>query len=188
MFEYADTAEWRVAMHRDGFMRTGLLGLIGAASLLAFPAQAQNEPQVVTQFNDTTISRLLLDVQASFDIEAGPDGQKVYRANADGGIAFTLSPRACSAQNGCAGLLQMAVFTRSDGRSLAEIDEFINHYNDRNPNGKVYRMEDGTVVLQGYTNAIYGISYANAQAQLLLFGQEIAKLRSELTAFSEGEV
>ena len=154
--------------------------------MVSAPAQAQNQPQVVSQFNDSTISRLLLDVQANFDIEAGPEGTKVFRASANGGIAFTLSPRACSAEAGCVGLLLIAVFTRNDKRSLAELDALLSRYNDLNPNGKVYRMEDGTVVLQGYVNAAYGISYANAQSQLLVFGQEITKVRETLTAFSEG--
>ena len=84
------------------------------------------------------------------------------------------------------GLLLIAIFTRSDSRNLGELDALLHRYNDLNPNGKVYRMENGTVVLQGYINAAYGISYANAQAQLLVFGQEIAKLRKTLTDFGEG--
>lgn len=164
----------------------GLLGIAGAAALFATPAQAQNQQQVVTQFNDSTISRLLLDVQATWDIEAGAEGQKVYRASADGGIAFTLSPRACNDDGGCVGLLLIAVFTRNDQRSLAELDQLLNRYNDMNPNGKVYRTNEGVVVLQGYMNAAYGISYSNAQSQLLVFGQEITKLRQVLTAFGEG--
>ena len=41
------------------------------------------------------------------------------------------------------------------------------------------------MILQSYLNAAFGVSYANAQAQLLVFGQEIGKLREALTAFSE---
>lgn len=162
------------------------MAVLGAGLLLATPAQAQAQQQVVTQFNDATVSRLLLDVQTNFNIEAGPNGEKVFRAQADGGIAFTVSPRACSPENGCAGLLMIAVFTRSDSRNLGELDALLNRYNDLNPNGKVYRMDDGMVVLQGYINAAYGVSYANAQAQLLVFGQEIGKVRDTLTAFGEG--
>ena len=159
---------------------------LAVAALAAAPAHAQNQQQVVTQFNDSTISRLLLDVQATWNVEAGPEGQKVFRAQADGGIAFTLSPRACSAEAGCAGLLLIAVFTGSNANKLGELDQLIHRYNDLNPNGKVYRMGDGTVVLQGYINAVYGVSYPNAQAQLLVFGQEIVKVRETLNAFSEG--
>lgn len=163
-----------------------LAGALGALMLMASPASSQNQQQVVAQFSDSTISRLLLDVQADFTIEAGADGQKVFRAQAEGGIAFTLSPRACSAENGCVGLLMIAVFTRSDGRSLSELDALLNRYNDLNPNGKVYRMEDGTVVLQGYVNSAFGISYANAQAQILVFGREITQVREALTVFAGG--
>jgi hypothetical protein len=167
-------------------LKHGMVSALAFGIALQAPAQAQNQPQVVTQFNDSTISRLLLDVQANFNIESGPNGEKVYRAQADGGIAFTLSPRACAEESGCVGLLLIAVFTRSDSRNLGELDALLNRYNDLNPNGKVYRMEDGTVVLQGYINSAYGVSYANAQAQLLLFGQEIVRVRQTLTAFSEG--
>ncbi|MEL6529728.1 MAG: hypothetical protein AAFQ27_07175 [Pseudomonadota bacterium] len=164
----------------------GLLGLATAVSLAATPAQAQSQQQVVTQFNDSTISRLLLDVGASWNIEGGPNGEKVYRASADGGVNFTLSPRACAAETGCVGLLLITVFTRNDQRSVSELDELLHRYNDLNPNGKAYRVEGGAVVLQGYINAVAGISYTNAQAQILVFGQELGKLRNELTAFSEG--
>ena len=168
------------------YFKSVITGLFAAAILSATPAQAQAQQQVVTQFNDSTISRLLLDVQAGFNIEGGANGEKVYRAQADGGLAFTLSPRACSPENGCVGLLMVTVFTRSDSRNLGELDALINRYNDLNPNAKVYRMDDGTVVLQGYINAAYGISYTNAQAQLLVFGSEIVKVRDTLTAFGEG--
>jgi hypothetical protein len=164
----------------------GLLTLIGAATGFIAPAAAQNQPQVVARFNDATISRLLLDVQANFNIEAGPEGSKVYRAQAEGGIAFTLSPRACSAENGCVGLLLIAVFSGADTSRLGELDRVLNRYNDLNPSGKVYRTDEGIVVLQGYINAVYGISYPNAQTQLLLFGEEIVKVRDTLNAFSEG--
>ena len=142
-----------------------------AAVLLASPARAQApQQQAVTQFNDATISRLLLDVQTNFNIEAGPSGQKVFRASADGGLAFTVSPRACSEEQGCTGLMLIAVFTRNDSRNLGELDALLHRYNDLNPSAKVYRMENGTVVLQSYINAAFGISYANARAQLLARG------------------
>ncbi len=161
-------------------------GALAVGALLIEPAQAQNQPQVVTQFNDSTISRLLLDVQANFNIEAGPGGEKVFRATAGQSTAFTVSPRSCSADAGCVGLLLIATFTRSDTRSLAELDTLLNRHNDLNSNAKIYRLPDGTVVLQSYINAAQGISYANAQAQVLVFGREIGKARDALTEFSEG--
>ncbi len=155
-----------------------------AASLIASPAQAQTQQQVVTQFDAATISRLLLDVQANWQVEQGANGETIYRAQAGEGLAFALTPRACSAEQGCLGLLMVATFTRSDERSLAEIDEFINQYNNLNANSKAVRAGNEAVVLQSYINSAFGISYANAQAQLLVFGQEIQKMRSELTTFS----
>lgn len=168
------------------YLKTLICAMLAGILCAAVPATAQNQPVVVTQFNDSTISRLLLDVQANFEIEASADGGKVFRASADGGLAFTLSPRACSPETGCVGLLMIAIFTRNDDRSLIDLDTVLNRYNDLNPNGKVYRTADGTVVLQGYINAVYGVSYANAQAQLLVFGQEIGKVREQLGAFSQG--
>lgn len=172
--------------HTMTHLKTLTYAMLAAFLCAAAPAAAQNPPGVVTQFNDSTISRLLLDVQANFDIETSPDGGKVFRASADGGLAFTLSPRACGPETGCVGLLMIAVFTRNDGRSLSDLDTLLNRYNDLNPNGKAYRVADGTVVLQGFINAAYGVSYPNAQAQLLVFGQEMGKLREELSAFSQG--
>ncbi|MEP0190787.1 MAG: hypothetical protein ABJP70_09200 [Erythrobacter sp.] len=161
-------------------------GALAAFALVAAPAQAQNQPQVVTQFNDSTISRLLLDVQANFNIETGPNGEKIFRASAGQNTNFTVSPRSCNANAGCVGLLLIATFTRSDSRSLAELDALLNRHNDLNSNAKIYRTPDGTVVLQSYINAVQGISYANAQAQILVFGGEIGKARQALSEFSEG--
>lgn len=159
---------------------------MAAVAICCAPAKAQNQSQVVTQFDDATISRLLLDVQATWRIDAGAQGRSVYRASADGGIAFTLSPGGCGAETGCTGIVLIATFARNDARSLTELDQLLNFYNDANPTAKVYRTGDGVVILQSYVNAVNGVSYANARAQMLVFGQEIGKLRQTLTAFSEG--
>ncbi|MEM6857284.1 MAG: hypothetical protein AAF559_05385 [Pseudomonadota bacterium] len=177
--------------------RTAFALALAATTMVAGAAQAQTpaQPQapssgrnaVVSQFNSSTIARLLLSVQADFEVEAGANGQTVYRASAEGGLAFTLAPQACAPEAGCVGLLMIAVFTRNDSRSEAELDTLIHTYNDLNPTGKAYRTANGSVVLQGYINAAYGISYGNAQAQLLVFGQEIVKLRQALEDFSGGK-
>ena len=165
--------------------------IVGAMAFALTPAgaQAQAQPQaqqqVVSQFDDSTISRLLLSVQANFNIESGANGQKVFRVAADGGIAFTVSPRSCSPETGCLSLLMVAVFTGNDTSDVGKLDELLHRYNDLNPAGKVYRAGDGVVVLQDYLNAAYGISYGNAQTQLLVFGSEINKIRNELNAFSQ---
>ncbi|MEP3051532.1 MAG: YbjN domain-containing protein [Erythrobacter sp.] len=175
-----------IEMRLMRILATGFLALGLVATTAFAPVAAQGQQQVVTQFDDSTISRLLLDVQTTWQIEPGPDGVSIYRASADGGIAFTALPRACAPEQGCRALAMIAQFTRTDGRPLAELDNFLNTFNDRVPAGKVYRMNDGTVVLQGYINAAFGISYANAQAQLLVYGQNIQALRAGLEAFSEG--
>ena len=61
-----------------------IAALVALAALLQSPAQAQGQAQVVTQFDDATISRLLLDVQATWRVEQGVQGRSVYRAAADG--------------------------------------------------------------------------------------------------------
>ena len=160
--------------------------MIMSALVMGSSAVAQEKPVVVSRFDTPTISHLLRDVQTTWTVEQAPDGQAIYRVRADGGVAFTATPRACNPETRCVGLLLIAVFTRGDGRTLAELDNFLSNYNDNNPNGKVYRVQDGkAVVLQGYINAANGISYANAQAQLLVFGQELAKIRSQLTEFGK---
>lgn len=151
------------------------------------PAFAQDQRAVIARFDDSTISRLLLDVEAQFQIEPGAEGVNVYRARAGEGIAFTVSPRACSEQNGCAGLLLIAVFTLDPGSVPEDLDQQLHRYNDVNPNAKVYRAESNVLVLQGYINSAFGISYRNAQAQLLVFGQEIGKLRDTLGAMGEAD-
>lgn len=169
-------------------LKTLMVATLAATLLSATPtpAHAQSQQPTVTQFNDATIARLLLEVQANFNIEAGPQGEKVYRASAEGGIAFTLSARECGAETGCSGLLLVAVFTGSDASRLGELDRLLHRYNDLNPGGKVYRTDDGAVVLQAYITALHGISYPNARAQLLRFGDEIVKVRETLNAFSAG--
>ncbi|MEQ8411490.1 MAG: hypothetical protein RIB52_08040 [Erythrobacter sp.] len=155
--------------------------LVWAAS----PVAAQDQRAIVARFDDSTISRLLLDVNAQFQIQPGAEGVNVYRARAGEGIAFTVSPGACSDKSGCLGLVLVAVFTLDDGSRPPDLDQRLHRYNDVNPNAKVYRADRNVVVLQGYINAAYGISYRNAQAQLLVFGQEIGKLRDTLGAMGE---
>lgn len=162
--------------------------ILGAAMVFASaPAAAQTQPQVVSDFSDATIARLLLDVQANWQVEAGANSRSIYRASAEGGIVFTAIPRACDAQKTCRSLTVLTPFTRNDRRNLASLDAFISAFNDQNPSAKVYRINDGTVVLQSYLNAAGGISTANARAQLLVFGQNIVKLRSGLEKFAEGQ-
>ena len=61
-------------------IRQAIIMATAVAALMAAPAHPQSQQQVVTQFNDSTVSRLLLDVQANFNIEAGADGAKIFRA------------------------------------------------------------------------------------------------------------
>lgn len=147
---------------------------------------AQQTIQLVTRFDDATISRLLLDVQATWTIEAGPDGRSIYRASAAGGINFAVLPRSCSAEQGCTGLLVIANFAGAQADGPPALDEVLNRFNDLNASAKVYRAGESAVVLQSYINALYGISYPNAKAQLLVFGQELQKLREVLTSLGEG--
>ena len=109
-------------------MRSGKVGLGALASVLALAGvwmadsvQAQSAQQpVVTQFDDSTIARLLLDVQAEWQIEAGADGRSIYRASNPNGIRFTAMPRACD-QQGCRALLVPWRFVCIDDRdALAE--------------------------------------------------------------------
>jgi hypothetical protein len=128
---------------------------------------------------------LLLDVQATWQVEQPQGGLPNYRASAEGGISFTVSPRACSPEQGCLGLLLIAVFTGVDASNLLALDGYINTINDRSPTAKVFRTDEGVVLLQAYINSAYGISYANAQAQILVFGQDINMMREALAAFQE---
>lgn len=149
-------------------------------------AAAQNRPQVVTEFDAPTITRLLTDIQADWRIEANAQGEINYRASAEGGLNFTLAPRACSPETGCLGLMVLAVFTGVDTSNQAQIDAFLNDLNDQSATAKVYRSGDGIVILQAYINSSYGISYANAQAQLLIFGQNIVAVSGALSDFESG--
>ncbi len=176
--------------------KTHMTALSGAALLaaslgFAAPVSAQqaaprSDPQVVTEFNAPTITRLLTDVQADWRIEASAQGEINYRASAEGGLNFTLAPRACSPETGCLGLMVLAVFTGVDTTDPARIDAFLNDLNDQSATAKVYRSGDGIIILQAYINSSYGISYANAQAQLLVFGQNIVAVSGALSAFESG--
>ncbi len=162
------------------------LGALAFAIVMTAPASAQQTQQVVTQFDDATIARLLLDVQATWQTEAVQGARAIYRASAEGGIGFTLQPRACDEKQMCRSAMVVATFTRSDKRSLADLDAMLSAFNDRYASAKAYRANDGTVILQAYINAAGGTSFANARAQLLVFGQNIGLMRSALTAFGEG--
>ena len=168
---------------------------LAALAMAAAPVAAQQStgqgnraaaPQVVIAFDDPTITRLLTDIQATWRVEANEQGGINYRASADGGLNFTLAPRACSPENGCLGLMILAVFTAVDTSDQTQIDAFLNDLNDQSATAKVYRSGNGVVILQAYINSSYGISYGNAQAQLLIFGQNIVSVRQALSAFESG--
>ncbi|WP_299192999.1 YbjN domain-containing protein [uncultured Erythrobacter sp.] len=147
------------------------------------PAPQTQRPQFVTQFDDATVTYLLQDIRATWQTEASIDGHTNYRANAEGGLNFTLSPRACSQETGCLGLMMLAVYTGVNASSLAELDVFLNRLNDTSISVKVFRNGDGIVVLQAYINAAGGITYRNAQSEFLVFGENIVAVSQALAQF-----
>lgn len=161
------------------------LGLTAMAAPVAAQQQQQQTPQVVTQFNDATITSLLRDVQATWRVEQDQSGNVNYRASAEGEINFTLAPRACSQETGCLGLMMLAVYTGLNAPSTAQLDAYLAELNDRSATVKVYR-NGNIVILQGYMNSAYGISYRNAQTQLLIFGQDIVGISQALASFERG--
>ena len=163
------------------------------ASVLAIsstPAVAQQQaperPQIITQFDQLMVTYLLQDVQATWTVETDAQGNTNYRASAEGGINFTLAPRACSEQSGCLGMMMLAVFTGVNAPSMTELDAFLNRLNDTSGTIKVFRNAQGVVVLQEYMNAAGGISYRNAQAQLYVFGEDIVAVSRALAQFERG--
>lgn len=179
----------------------GLLVALFAANAVPSAAQSQGpaqsgpqdqqqtqpqRPQFVTEFDHRIVTYLLDDVRASWQAEPSNDGHTVYRASAEGAINFTLSPRACSPEGECSSLLMLAVFTGVNAPSMAQLDTFLNRLNDTSPSIKAFRNEQGVVVLQAYANAAGGITYRNAQAQLLVFGQDIVTVSQALAQFEQG--
>ncbi|MHA7818572.1 MAG: hypothetical protein ACX930_02870 [Erythrobacter sp.] len=166
-------------------LATLALATMGAPTLAQQQVQQPQRPQVVAQFNDTMVRYLLADIQATHRVEPGNDGFSIYRATTGEGINFTLAPRACSADVGCQGLMLLAVFSDLRSPDSPRLDTFIHIFNDRNPTAKLIRGPNGIILLQGYINAAFGISYRNAQAQLLVFGQNIVKTSQALAAFEQ---
>lgn len=148
-------------------------------------AQQPQRPQVVNQFDDTMVRYLLADIQANYQVEQASDGSYVYRASAEGDMNFTLAPRACTPEAGCLGLMMIAIFTGLQVSNSAQFETMLHNFNDRNPTAKLIRGPNGIVALQAYMNSAYGISYRNAQSQLLVFGQNIVKTSQALAAFEQ---
>jgi len=168
--------------------------LAGVIAITANPAIAQQaqqtqpppRPEFVTQFDNTMVTYLLQDVQATWQVEQLEDGNVNYRAQAAGGLNFTLAPRACSEQTGCVGLLMLAIYTGVNASNGAQFDAFLHRLNDSSATIKVFRNPNGVVILQGYINAAGGITYRNTQAQLLLFGEDIVTVSRALAQFEGG--
>lgn len=149
------------------------------------PTQQPQRPGVVSQFDDTMIRYLLADIRATHRVERASDGSTVYRASAEGQINFTLAPQACSQETGCRGLMLIAIFNDLRAPDPTRLDAFVNSFNDRNPTAKLIRGPNGIVALQAYINASFGISYRNAQAQMLVFGENIVQTSRALAAFEQ---
>jgi hypothetical protein len=140
-------------------------------------------PQVVTQFTDPIVQRLLLDLQSTWQVEPNPEAEPNYRAVSSTGISYTVSPRSCSEERGCSALLVLSVFTGVDTSDLLALDGFLHRINDRLPTAKVYRADGSIIILQTWINAAGGITYRNAQAQMLIFGRDVDEVRRALAAF-----
>lgn len=175
------------AMRKFSFVSTILAT---CALALSAPASAQQQqpqrPQAVSQFDELTIRYLLADIQATYTVEQDAEGQATYRASAEGGFNFVLAPRACTPEQGCVGLVLIALFTDVRTPSGPALDSFINQYNDRYPTAKIMRNGQGMIALQSYINVAYGSSYRNVQAQLLVFGENISNLSRTLVAMENG--
>ena len=169
-------------------LAAGVLAFSSTAALAQQQAQQQapQRPQFVTQFDNTIVTMLLQDVQATWQVEAAPDGNLNYRAQADGGLNFTLAPRSCTPEAGCLGLMMLAVFTGVNAQNPAQLDALLARLNDSSATIKVFRDPQGIVILQSYANAAGGITYRNAQAQLLLFGDDIVTVSRALAQFEQG--
>ena len=159
---------------------------LGAAPHPVAAQQQIQRPQVVTQFDDQTVRFLLADIAATWRVEQGVGGATVYRVNAEGELNFTLAPRACSPEGVCTGLMMVAIFSGVDASDPARLDGFINRFNDTNPTAKLIRDQRGVVAIQAYINTAYGISFSNAQAQFLEFGQNIVLASRALGEFQNG--
>lgn len=186
------TRQWEkgylAAMRKFSFVSTFLAT---CALALSAPASAQQQqqpqrPQAISQFDELTIRYLLADIQATYTVEQDSEGQATYRASAEGGFNFVLAPRACTQEQGCVGLVLIALFTDVRTPSGPALDSFINQYNDRYPTAKIMRNGQGMIALQSYINVAYGSSYRNVQAQLLVFGENISNLSRTLVAMENG--
>lgn len=181
-------------LSRPHAYHTLIVSLIGTLALAATaapaaaqqaPQQSQARPDWVTQFDDQTLRYLLADLQATWTVEQGQDGSLTYRASTAGGINFVLAPRSCDAQSGCVGLLLVALFDEVNVSNAAQLDAFVNRFNDTQPTAKVMRNAQGMVALQAYVNVAYGVTYRNVQAQILVFGQNITNLSRALVQFEQ---
>ncbi len=174
------------AMRKFSFLSTILATFALALSAPASAQQQPQRPQAVSQFDELTIRYLLADIQATYTVEQDAEGQATYRASAEGGFNFVLAPRACTPEQGCVGLVLIALFTDVRTPSGPALDSFINQYNDRYPTAKIMRNGQGMIALQSYINVAYGSSYRNVQAQLLVFGENISNLSRTLVAMENG--
>lgn len=169
-----------------------LAGTPLAAQEQAAPTAAQQQqqpqrPQAVNRFEDITIRTLLQDVGTTVQVLPGENTVTRYRASTENGISFTAFPASCSEEAGCVGLVLVAIFGEVEVPAGQSLDTFLHRFNDANPTAKVFRGPQGNVVLQAYINAANVISYANAQSQLLVFGQDIVRTSRALNAFQNGQ-
>lgn len=169
---------------------SALVAFVVASLPVAATAQqqpVQQRPQMVQRFDHQTVRSLLDGVEVAWRIDQDANGDLTYRATAQSGVSFVAAPRSCTTEQGCIGLVLVSVFDGVNVTDLARFDAFVHQFNDRFPTAKVVRNGPQTVTLQAYINAAYGISYQNAQAQMLTFGQDITNLSRALTAFENAQ-
>ena len=168
---------------------TAILGLAAAsvpATLTAQQAPSQPRPQMVQRFDHQTVRSLLDAVEVEWKIDQDASGNLTYRASAESGATFVAIPQSCETDAGCLGLVLVAAFEGIKVANPGRLDAFVHRFNDSFPTAKVVRSGPGTVTLHAYINAAYGTTFQNAQAQMLVFGQDIANLSRALVALETG--
>lgn len=166
------------------------LRLAAAALCLAAPsglaAQEINislDETLVKNFDGTDFEDAMKPFNATVVKNVGKDGVSSYAITFPGGLSASAEPVGCrdeAAHTGCGGLRLTAYFKLPDGKTVADIPEIVNGFNDNHVASQAAYDKQGTSRLTSYVISDFGITRTNLVIHIYTFRQTASAFHAVL--------
>lgn len=161
--------------------------LLFAAPLLAAmpagPALAQDQIQLILNFDGPQLGEQLTEIGATWEKQAGDNGAPFYAVKFANGLNAVAFPTVCNGEQpftGCTGLRLWANFSKPEEKDAATVARAVNEFNLGHVATMASYSENGEAQINMYLIADYGIAIANMKTQLQVFEASAANFSQAL--------